>query len=191
MSVLIIGNRFKKGTFFLLSIILILIVVGAILPSSYHVERTVTINKSSKEIFPYLNNLHKWGSWTSINIHKDHSLEQQFFGPVQGIGNGLSYKGDKLGKGTITITDNELNNYVHFTLLINNRFETDGNIKITSIVDTISTVTITLDGDVGFHLPDRYIILMIDNIAGSLFQESLNRLKTIVETKKTYATDAL
>ncbi len=187
MSVLIIGSRFKKGTFFLLSIILVLIVIGVILPSSYHVERTVTINKSTEEVFPYLNNLHKWGSWTSINIHKDHSLEQQFFGPAQGIGNGLSYKGDKLGKGTITITDNELNDYVHFTLLINNRFETTGNIKTISVSDTVSTVKITLDGDVGFHLPDRFIILMIDNIAGSLFQESLNRLKTIVESKKTYA----
>jgi hypothetical protein len=191
MSRLIIGNRFKKGTLFLLSIILLLVVIGILLPSSYHVERSIRINGSSKTIFPYLNNLQKWGSWTSLNVTKDYSLEQQFSGSNQGIGSELSYHGDKLGKGKIRIVDNELNDHVSFSLLINNRFNTDGNIKIESKSEMDSKVIITLDGDVGFHLPNRYIILMMNNIAGSLFEESLNRLKTIVESKKTTATEGL
>ena len=169
MSRLIIGNRFKKGTLFLLSIILLLVVIGMLLPSSYHVERSIQIKNSSKIIFPYLNNLQKWGSWTSLNVTKDYSLEQEFSGSNQGIGSELSYKGDKLGKGNIKIIDNELDDHVSFLLLINNRFNTDGNIKIESISEMDSKVTISLDGNVGFHLPNRYIILMMNNIAGSLF----------------------
>lgn len=184
MSTLIIGNRFKKGILFLLSIILLLIVIGVILPSSYHVERSVTVNKPGKLIFPYLNNIQKWPAWTSLNQNKDYSLEQQFYGPNQGIGSGMTYRGDKLGKGKIEIVDNELNDHVSYSLLINNRFQTQGNIQIIDISDSSSQVTISLDGDVGFHLPNRYIILMMDNIAGSLFQESLNHLKLIAESKK-------
>ncbi|ABG60940.1 SRPBCC family protein [Cytophaga hutchinsonii] len=185
MSTLIIGNRFKKGILFLLSIILLLVVIGVILPSSYHVERSVIISRPSKMIFPYLNNIQKWTVWTSLNQNKDFSLEQNFFGPPQGIGSGMSYQGDKLGKGKIEIIDNELNDHVSYSLLINNRFNTQGNIQLTSISDSSTQVSISLDGDVGFHLPNRYIILLMDNIAGSLFQESLIHLKSIVETKKT------
>ena len=191
MSRLIIGNRFKKGTLFLLSIILLLVVIGVLLPSSYHVERSINIKRSSKMIFPYLNNLQKWSSWTSLNANKDYSLELEFTGSNQGIGSELSYRGDKLGKGKIKIIDNELNDHVTFSLLINNRFNTAGNIMIESISETESEVIITLDGDVGFHLPNRYIILMMNNIAGSLFDESLNRLKMVVEAKKSLPTEGL
>ena len=191
MSRLIIGNRFKKGTLFLLSIILLLVVIGVLLPSSYHVERSIRIKKSSKVIFPYLNNLQKWGSWTSLNANKDYSLEQQFSGSNQGIGSEMAYHGDKLGKGKIKIVDNELNDHVSFSLLINNRFKTDGVIQIESLAETDSEVIITLDGDVGFHLPNRFIILMMNNIAGSLFEESLNRLKMVAEAKKSPPTEGL
>lgn len=191
MSRLIIGNRFKKGTLFLLSIILLLVVIGVLLPSSYHVERSTQIKNSSKAIFPYLNNLQKWGAWTSLNVTKDYSLEQQFFGSNQGIGSEMAYHGDKLGKGKIKIVDNELDDHVSFSLLINNRFDTDGNIKIESQSEMDSKVTISLHGDVGFHLPNRYIILMMNNIAGSLFEESLNRLKMVVETKKSRPRECL
>ena len=184
MSTLIIGNRFKKGLLLLLSIILVMVVVGVLLPSSYHVERSIIIHQSNKSIFPYLNKLQKWPSWTALNVNKDYSLEQTYFGPNQGIGSGMSYQGDKLGKGTITIIDNEMDDHVTFSLLINNRFDTKGNIQLEHVSDSTARATITLDGDVGFHLPNRYIILMIDNIAGSLFQESLNRLKTVTEMKK-------
>jgi len=183
MSRLIIGNRFKKGTLFLLSIILLFVVIGIALPSTYHVSRSEEINGSNKIIFPYLNNLAKWSSWTALNRNKDYSLIQKYTGSSQGIGSEMSYSGDKLGKGNIKIIDNELDDYVSFLLLINNRFNTKGNIQIVTIAENVSKVTITLDGDVGFHLPNRYIILMMNNIAGSLFQESLNRLKMIVESK--------
>jgi hypothetical protein len=191
MSSLIIGNSFKKGVLILLSVILLLVVIGIILPSSYHVERSVKISRPGKVIFPYLNKMQKWSSWTALNVNKDYSLEQSFFGPEQGIGSGMKYQGDKLGKGEIKIIDNELDDHVTFSLLINNRFNTTGNIVIETLPDQESMVTISLDGDVGFHLPNRYIILMMDNIAGSLFQDSLNRLKMVVESKKTYAKDGL
>jgi len=191
MSTLIIGNRFKKGILLLLSIILVLVVIGVILPSSYHVERTTIIHQSNKSIFPYLNRLQKWPSWTALNVNKDYSLELNYFGSNQGIGSGMTYQGDKLGKGTITIIDNEMDDHVTFSLLINNRFNTTGNIQIKQNSDSTALVTLTLDGDVGFHLPNRFIILLMDNIAGSLFQESLNRLKMMVEMKKTTPIEGL
>lgn len=191
MSTLIIGNRFRKGILLLLSIILVLVVVGVILPSSYHVERSIIIKQSNKYIFPYLNKLQKWPSWTALNVNKDYSLELNYFGSMQGIGSGMTYQGDKLGKGTITIIDNEMDDHVDFTLLINNRFNTTGHIQIDAQSESTAQVTITLDGDVGFHLPNRFIILLMDNIAGSLFQESLNRLKTVVELKKTSPIEGL
>jgi hypothetical protein len=178
------GNRFRKGFLMLLAIILLLIVVGFLLPSKFHAEKSIEIKSTASKIFPYLNNVQRWKDWTSLNEEKDFSLEVTYFGPRQGIGSGMIYSGDKLGSGKIEITDNELDQRINFSLLINHRISTQGLIRIEPLTNSTSMVTITLDGDVGFHLANRYIILLMDNIAGVLFKDSLNQLKSITEAKK-------
>jgi len=177
------GNRFRKGFLLLLAIILLLVIVGFLLPSKFHVERSIEVKSAPATIFPYLNNIQRWKDWTSLNEEKDFSLEMNYFGPRQGIGSGMEYMGDKLGSGKIEITDNELDQRVNFSLLINHRIETKGLMTIDPLTNSSCYVTITLDGDVGFHLPNRYIILLMDNVAGVLFNDSLKQLKATVESK--------
>lgn len=185
------GNRFRKGFFMLLAIILLLVVIGFLLPSSFHVERSIEVKKVPSAIFPYLNNIQRWHQWTSLNEEKDFSLELSYFGPRQGIGSGMEYSGDKLGAGRIEIIDNELDQRVNFSLLLNKRIGSQGQILVEAINETSSLVTISLDGDVGFHLPNRYIILFMDNISGALFNDSLKQLKSMIESKKPLPTGAL
>lgn len=178
------GNRFRKGFLLLFAIILLLVVIGFLLPSSFKVERSIQVKSTPSVIFPYLNNIQRWREWTSLNEEKDFSLEISYFGPDQGIGSGMEYSGDKLGSGQIEIIDNELDQRVDFFLLLNKRIGSHGRISIAPIGVNESRVSILLKGDVGFHLPNRYIILFMDNISGALFDDSLKQLKTTLESKK-------
>jgi hypothetical protein len=42
-------------------------------------------------------------------------------------------------------------------------------------------VSITLTGDVGFNLANRYIILFMDQVMGSILEENLQNLKALAE----------
>ncbi|MBC7450944.1 MAG: SRPBCC family protein [Cytophagales bacterium] len=179
------GGRFRKGFLMLVVIILLLVVIGFLLPSKFHVERSIEIKRAPSIIFPYLNNIQRWSQWTSLNEGKDFSTEISYFGPPQGIGSGMEYSGDKLGAGKIEITDNESDQWIDFSLLMNKRISSKGHIEIDPINTSLSQVTISLEGDVGFHLPNRYIILFMDNISGALFDNSLKQLKSIIEVKNT------
>ena len=178
------GSRYRKGFLMLLVIVVLLALVGLLLPSTFEVQRSAEIKARPAAVFAYLNNVQKWKEWTSLNVNKDFSLETEFFGPMQGIGSGMEYKGDKLGNGKIQITDNEQDNRVNFDLFINNKIHTKGEMILEPSGSETTLVTITLKGNVGFNLPNRYIILFMDNVVGALFDDSLHQLKTVVESKK-------
>lgn len=50
----------KKTIFALVALVVILAVIGLLLPSTYRVERSVTMRSSPEKIFPHLNTLKTW-----------------------------------------------------------------------------------------------------------------------------------
>ncbi|MCU0416361.1 MAG: SRPBCC family protein [Cytophagaceae bacterium] len=178
------ANRYKKGLLFLGIILLSLILIGFLLPSTFFVQRSILIENTPQKIFPYANSIPKWRDWTALNPMKDLSLQENFYGPAYGIGSGIKYKGNKVGAGTIEIIDNELNTKVDFKVFINNKIETTGRIVLDPEDVNKTLVTITLEGNVKFNLVNRYIILFMDNVAGPLFDDSLRELKALSERKK-------
>jgi hypothetical protein len=178
------SNRYRKGILFLVVILLGLTLVGFLLPSKFQVQRAILIENNPQQIFPYINSIPKWRNWTALNPMQDMSLQENYYGPPYGVGSGIRYKGNKVGSGTIEITDNELNERVDFKLLINNRIETKGRILLDPEGMNKTLVVINLEGDVKFHLVNRYIILFMDNVAGPLFDDSLQGLKSLAEKKK-------
>jgi uncharacterized protein YndB with AHSA1/START domain len=178
-------NRYKKGFAILLLFFVVLCTIGLVLPSYFKIEKTIEINASTDEIFPYINSLHKWKQWTVINPTTDVTMDVEYHGSKTGVGSIMIYEGDRVGQGEIQIYDNEDNSKVDFTLLMNKRIESTGHIYLKPIGLEKSEVTIVLEGDVGFHLANRYIILTLDQLVGRLFKESLSRLKTVTEKNNT------
>src|SRR4051794_3284656 len=92
---------------------LLLLVIGlagfmafvATLPDDFTVSRSVTVDASREQLFPWINNLHKsheWSPWTKL----DPNAKFTFEGPEEGPGAIFSWVGnDKMGEGKMTIID--------------------------------------------------------------------------------------
>jgi uncharacterized membrane protein len=178
-------NRYKKGFAILLLFFVVLCTIGLVLPSYFKIEKTIEVDTSTDQIFPYINSLYKWKQWTAINPNTDITMEVEHHGSKTGIGSILIYEGERVGQGEIQIFDNEENSKVDFKLIMNKRIESTGHIYLKPIGLNKSEVTIVLEGDVGFHLANRYIILTLDQVVGRLFKESLLRLKAVTEKNNT------
>jgi hypothetical protein len=71
--------------------IVIVILAGAILvyaatkPDTFSVERTTSIKAPPEKIFPLINDLHKWDSWSPYE-KKDPAMKRAYSGAARGKG---------------------------------------------------------------------------------------------------------
>jgi len=174
-------KRIRNGLLLLLFALAILSVIGLALPPTFKVTRVVRINNSAAGIYPTLSAIRNWPEWTIINQKKDATVLYSFSGPDRGIGCTMVFDGEKIGNGVIVFTDSERDNSIQFDATLNNeRFVFHGLILLEP-KDTGTDVSITLTGNVGLHLANRYIILMMDQVMGSVLEENLQSLKKMSE----------
>ena len=60
----------KKVVLLVLLIPIALVVVSLFLPSTYRVERRVTMNAKPGAVFPHINSLKQWPEWTAWTAAK-------------------------------------------------------------------------------------------------------------------------
>lgn len=97
--------------------VLLLLVIGLLLPATWHAERTVVIRAPASAIFPYINSLQQWRAW-SVS-HQQHPQRQtEYSGPEAGVG-ATSRWSDEAGRGVMKIMQSERNRLVAYTVLFN------------------------------------------------------------------------
>lgn len=81
------------------------LVFAATKPNTFRVQRSITINVPSEKIFPLINDLHAWDSW-SPDDRKEAAAATRFSGPAGGAGAVAEWdaKG-KAGKGRMEIAE--------------------------------------------------------------------------------------
>ncbi|MEO7652625.1 MAG: SRPBCC family protein, partial [Bryobacteraceae bacterium] len=96
--------------------LVILAGIVAIQPSEYRVQRSATISASPAEIFPLVNDFHKWDGWSPW-AKLDPAMRTTYGGPPAGPGTVYTWTGnDKAGEGRMTITDSNPNDLVRIKL---------------------------------------------------------------------------
>src|SRR5229473_7478935 len=92
-------------------VILIVVVIAGILlwaatkPDTLHVERTVTINAPAERIFPLINDLHQWQSWSPYE-KKDPAMKRTYSGPPSGKGAAYAWDGNRqVGSGRMEVSE--------------------------------------------------------------------------------------
>ena len=169
-------------------VILIVVVVVAILawasmqPDTLHVERTVTINAPAVEIFPLINDLHQWQSWSPWE-KKDPAMKRTYSGPPSGKGAGYEWEGNsQVGSGRMEVTESTAPSKITMQLHFIKPFEGHDVGEFTLKPNGNSTtVTWSMTG------PNRYlgkvmsIFVNMDKMIGNDFQDGLNNLKAIAE----------
>ncbi|MGK2922577.1 MAG: SRPBCC family protein [Methyloceanibacter sp.] len=73
----------KKILLVLVALVLVFVVVVALQPSEFHVERSVTVDAPASKVFGEVNDFHKWEAWSPW-AKLDPNAKVNFEGPEAG-----------------------------------------------------------------------------------------------------------
>lgn len=177
---------FKKILLALVAIIAAFIIVVALQPDTYRVERTVTIAAPTATVFENVNDLRKWEAWSPwAGLDPDAKLT--FEGPEAGKGAAMTWDGnDTVGAGRMTIVESDPDRAVNLEVTFTRPFEGGTNSDFSFAPAEGETagqtdVTWAMHGSHGFT--EKAFNLLFDGM-GMMSQDidkGLSQLKAVVE----------
>lgn len=171
----------KKWLFgFLGFIFFLVLIVPLFLPSHFSVERSITINKSRKDVYSKIINLETWPEWSPW-----FAMEPEADYQVQGIpgivGAVASWKGKKIGAGKQTLTQLVEPEFVLFNLEFTEPQQSKAQSSFTITEEGESShILWKMDGALSYPL-ERYFGLLMDGMIGKDFEKGLLSLKANLE----------
>lgn len=172
----------KIGLGVLVVLAALIVIIGMLLPSEQHVERSVVVNAAPADVFPLVNDFrefNKWSPWASI----DPDTEYEFTGPAAGVGSKMSWVSEhpNVGSGSQEIVDSQLNTSVRSKLMFDG-FDTPSYATFTlEQTDGGTRLTWAFDANLD-NLVGRYMGLMMDQWVGADYERGLARLKEMAES---------
>ena len=167
----------------LVGLVAILAAVAVGLPAHVTVARTVVINAPESAVFPYVNNMHRFGDWSPWKL-RDPQLAITYGGPEEGKGALIQWTSQKrsIGTGNMQISDSNLNRSVELAANFNN-LEGTSSFEIAPS-GSGSKITWSFGYDTGSSPLKRWKALMLDGFIGSEYRAGLDRLKETVEADR-------
>jgi len=170
----------KRILLVVVGIALALLAVSFLLPSTYRVERSVTINATPERIFVLVNDLHHWSRW-GVWWKRDPAMRTTYSGALLGKGASQSWDSDTQGKGRMTITASEPGRSVTYDLYFP-EWDSHSTGRVVLAPDGKATrVTWSDEGRLGNNPVLRWLGLFFDRMIGPDFEQGLARLKSVAE----------
>jgi uncharacterized protein YndB with AHSA1/START domain len=164
------------------AIVLAVVLVGLVLPSTFAVERTVEIKAPARTIFDYIVEPKQWTKWTTWS-KRDPDMRITYSGPPFGLGAKWSWVSKTEGTGSMQFTKVEPDQRVEYALVFPDfGMRSSGAIAIAPAGER-TRVTWTQKGDVGPNPLKRYLAVMMDRMVGPEFEAGLENLKALAESK--------
>ena len=176
-------NRILTVTFLgLLAVVAVLALVGLFLPSSAHVERSITIEAPQAAVFGLLNGFeraHEWSSpWRGFDPEARYALE----GPTAGVGARVTWVSDhpRLGSGSEEITQSHPHSLVTSTLDLGGTVAAASSFSLEPAPGG-TRLTWRLETDLGNNIVARYFGLGFDRMLGPDCELGLASLRELAE----------
>lgn len=169
--------KFLKVLFFILvSLIVLLLIIAAIMPSERSIERSVVIEKSPAVVFPLVADLNNWEHWSPW-IDMDPEAEYITTEPSSGLESRQDWKGDEIGTGYLLTKEYSEGERVLFDLVFDEHSDTPNQDEWTfEEVDGGTKVTwnthLKLDYPLG-----RIFGLFVEGMLGPQKENGLAKLK--------------
>jgi len=159
-----------------------ILVFAATKPDTFRVQRVTSIKAPPEKIFPYLNDLRSFGTWSPYE-KKDPAMQRTFSGPASGKGAVYEWEGDKnVGKGRMEIADTAPPSKVAIKLDFVRPFEAHNIVEFTLAPKGDSTdVTWAMQGPVPYVAKIMHVFVDMDSMVGKDFEAGLANLKTVAE----------
>ena len=167
--------------FTVIALVVVFIAVGASLPDSSHVERSIVIDAPPAQVFELANDFqsfNRWSPWYSI----DPNTEYTFSGPEEGKGAKMAWHSNnkEVGSGTQTITQSQPNELIKVELDFGAMGVAAGSYTLKP-EGTGTHLIWAFDVEHGGSLLNRYFGLMMDKWVGQDYAKGLANLKRIAE----------
>jgi uncharacterized protein YndB with AHSA1/START domain len=166
----------------LLVAIAAILVLAAMKPDTFRVERTASIKAPPEKIFPLISDFDNWGAWSPYE-KKDPNMKRTRSGAANGKGAVYAWEGDKnVGKGRMEIAEASPPSKVSLKLDFERPFEAHNIVNFTMEPKGDATsVTWAMQGPVPYMAKIAHVIFNMDRMVGRDFEAGLANLKTLAE----------
>jgi hypothetical protein len=174
---------FKKILIGLAVLVFGFVVVVALQPSDFRVERSATMAAPQADIFAQVNDLHKWDAWSPW-AKLDPEAKIGFEGPESGQGAAMTWAGnDKVGEGKMTVVESQPNDAVKLKVDFVKPFEGTSNSDFGFKPDGDQTaVTWTMSAHHNFLEKAFCLVMNGKKMIGDDMEKGLAQLKSLAET---------
>lgn len=173
----------KKIAGIILALILALVVIIALQPDHFVIERTATIAAPAEVIYPHIADLRAMAQWSPFS-QMDPQQTTTYDGPPSGVGAGSAWEGPQAGKGRMTITAVDPNRRVDIRLEFERPMEATNRVQFLLVPQGDGTaVTWRMEGENSFVGKAASLVMDVDAMVGGEFAKGLAALAALAEAE--------
>jgi len=169
----------------LAGLVAVVVAYASTRPDSFRVERSKAIAAPPEAIFPLINDLTAFATWSPFET-KDPGMQRVFSGPERGVGQRYDWNGNRnVGKGWLAITGSHPSSQVDIALNMLAPMTATNKVTFTLVPeDSVTMVTWAMQGTVPLFGKVLHLFVNMDRMCGDTFDEGLTTLKRVVEGRQ-------
>jgi Polyketide cyclase / dehydrase and lipid transport len=150
--------------------------------STFTVERSTMIDAAPDQIFPLLNDFHRWVDWSPWE-GMDANLQRTYTGSTSGVGASYAWVGSrKVGAGKMEIVAATPNDSLDIALAFLKPFKAENHTRFVLEPNEAHTrVTWTMTGKKTLMSKIMGIFMSMDKLVGKDFDRGLAQLKSLAQ----------
>jgi uncharacterized protein YndB with AHSA1/START domain len=164
-------------------VLVVLAIVVATRPPTFHIERSIVIATPPDRVFANVNDFRAWTAWSPWE-KMDPAMTKTYGGSPSGPGATYAWKGnDKVGEGRMTIADVTKRSKIVVNLEFLKPFPSTSVVTFTFAPGAEDTrVTWAMDGDKNFMAKAFHMVVDMDKMLGGDLDRGLADLKRVSES---------
>ena len=166
------------------AVVIVFIVVVALQPADFRVERSATMAAGAPAAFAQVNDFRNWRGWSPWE-KIDPALKRSYDGPTSGTGAVYAWQGNKeAGEGRMTIVESRPGELVRIRLEFYKPFAANNTAEFRfQGAGERTDVTWSMSGENNFLSKAMCLFMNMDRLIGGQFEQGLAQMKAIVERK--------
>jgi hypothetical protein len=175
----------KKILLAVVAIVVVFIVVVALQPSEFRVERSTMIDAPAADVFAQVNDFHAWQAWSPW-AKLDPAAKSSYEGHAAGTGAIFRWSGNsEVGEGSMKIIESQPNDLVKIALEFIRPFSSNNSVEFSFQPEAEQTkVTWAMSGHNSFMGKAFGLFMNMDKMVGGEFDQGLAQMKAVMETAK-------
>jgi hypothetical protein len=162
--------------------IAVVLILAAMKPDQFSVQRSAAIKAPPEKIFPLINDFKAWTAWSPYE-NKDPAMKRTYGSSTSGKGAIYAWEGNSdVGAGNMLITDAPAPSKVTLVLNMAKPIEAHNVVDFTLVpAGDATTVTWSMRGETPYWAKVIHVFFNMDKMVGGDFEAGLTQLKTVAE----------